>query len=296
MKYKSSLSRKIFLVFNYTFITLLTFLCVFPLIHVFSISLSSSIAASSGVVKLLPVDFTLQSYEYVFNKVEFWRAFFISVQRVAIGVPIQMLIICLVAYPLSRKDNAFRGRKIFSWFFLISILFSGGLIPTYLIVYKTGLINTIWSLVIPSAVPVFSIIVLLNFFKQLPQEIEESAFIDGAGHYLILFKIYIPLSTPSLVTLLLFSFVGHWNSWFDGIIFMNNPKNYPLQSYLNLVVTQIQSSVFSNNIDSIKEFSQVSDRTFRAAQIFLGAIPILVIYPLLQRHFMSGIVLGSVKG
>jgi putative aldouronate transport system permease protein len=162
-----------------------------------------------------------------------------------------------------------------------------------MIIKATGLLDTIWALVLPGAVPVFSVILLLNFFRGLPRELEEAAFIDGADHFTTLVRIYLPLSTPALATLLLLTMVGHWNSWFDGLIFMNSPEHYPLQSYLQTIVIQKDFSTLTElNSEALKE---ISDRTVKAAQIFMGALPVLVVYPFLQKYFMKGIVLGSVK-
>lgn len=289
-----SSSRKTFLVFDYMFLAVVALLCLLPLIHVFALSLSSSAAATAGEVKLWPVDFTWSSYRYVAGKPEFIKALTISVKRVALGVPINMFLTILVAYPLSREINTFRFRKIYAWLFVITILFNGGLIPWYMTIFKTGLIDRIWALIIPSAVPVFNVIILMNFFKELPKEIEESAFIDGASHWLSLWKICVPLSKPALATLILFCTVGHWNSWFDGLILMNRPEKYPLQSYLQTVVVQRDlTRIQSKDISTLAE---VSERTSKAAQIFLGAVPILLVYPFLQKYFMKGIILGSVKG
>jgi putative aldouronate transport system permease protein len=157
----------------------------------------------------------------------------------------------------------------------------------------TGLLDSIWALVLPGAVPVFSVILLLNFFRGLPKEIEESAFMDGAGHWKVLWSIYVPLSMPALATIALFTLVGHWNSWFDGLILMNSPERYPLSSYLQTVVIDKTMTTMKGN--DWMSLAQISDRTAKAAQIFLGALPILLVYPLLQKYFVKGIVLGSVK-
>jgi putative aldouronate transport system permease protein len=154
--------------------------------------------------------------------------------------------------------------------------------------------DSIWALLIPSAVPVFNVILLQNFFKTIPAEIEESAYIDGAGHWVNLIFMYLPLSTPALATLSLFVVVGHWNAWFDGLIFMNRPENYPLQSYLQTVVVQRDLKAIS--IKDISDIIGVSERNSKAAQIFIAMMPILLVYPFLQRYFTKGIVLGSVKG
>ena len=157
-----------------------------------------------------------------------------------------------------------------------------------------GLIDSIWVLILPTAVPVFSIILLMNFFRELPKEIEEAAFLDGASQWYTLWRIYVPLSKPALATLVLFSAVNHWNAWFDGMLFMNSPNNYPLQTYLQTVIISRDLSIVNSN--TLSELAKISDRTTKAAQVFIGAIPILLVYPFLQRYFTKGLVLGSVKG
>lgn len=290
----ASLSRKIFVIFNYIFLVSLSLLCLLPLIQVLSISFSSSPAASAGLVKLLPVDFSLDSYQYILQKKEFINSFSITLKRVAIGYAFNILLALLCAYPLSKEVREFRARTYYAWFFVFTILFGGGLIPTYIIVSETGLLDTIWALIIPGAVGVFNIILLLNFFRGLPKEIEESAFIDGAGHWTVLTKMYVPMSMPVIATISLFTLVGHWNAWFDGLIYMNFPDKYPLSTYLQLMV--INSNPMKMDINNLNGTLEISERTTRAAQIFLGALPILIVYPFLQKYFVKGIVVGSVKG
>ena len=293
---KESPGRKVFIFFNYTILLFTVALCLFPLIHVLAVSFSSSWAAAGGLVKLWPVAFTWSSYEYVMNKPEFIASLFVSVKRVILGVGINMLLTILSAYPLSREKKDLRMRNVYSWFFIITILFSGGLIPWYMTISKLGMVDSIWALVLPGAIPVFNILLLMNFMRQLPKEIEESVFLDGAGHWTNLWRIQVPLSMPAIATLILFTTVGHWNSWFDGLILMNHPKNYPLQSYLQTIVTTIEQRMTNMTVGDVEMLSEINDRTTKSAQIFLAALPILCVYPFLQRYFMSGIVLGSVKG
>jgi len=288
-----TLSRRLFIGFNYIFLALLSILCILPLVHVLAVSFSSSSAAAAGYVKLWPVEFTLESYKYVLGKEEFFESILMTIKRVAVGLTVNMVLTILVAYPLSKEVNKFRGRTIYAWVFVFTMLFNGGLIPLYMMVKYTGILDSVWALVLPQAVPIFNMILLLNFFRGLPKELEEAAFMDGAGHWTTLWKVYVPLSAPALATITLFTMVFHWNSWFDGLIFMNSPENYPLQSYLQTVV--IQQNFTSASLETIAELSKISDRTFKSAQIFLGSLPILLVYPFLQRFFMSGIVLGSVK-
>lgn len=293
MKNKSR-GRKVFLVVNNTVLIFLALICLLPLVYVLAVSLSSSSAAMANKVTLVPVDFTWKSYQYVVRKPAFYLSFGVSIKRVLLGVPINMLLTTLTAYPLSKGRDVFRTRNIFSWYFVITMLFTGGLIPWFLTIYYTGLIDTIWALVIPGALPVFNMIILMNFFRSLPKELEEAALIDGAGQWTILMRIFIPLSTPSLATLVLFSLVTHWNSWFDGLILMNDPNNYPLQSYLQTVVVNRDIAMLS--MKDAESLSEISDRTVKCAQIFIAMVPILAFYPLLQKYFTTGMVLGGVKG
>ncbi|MFD0959053.1 carbohydrate ABC transporter permease [Paenibacillus chungangensis] len=285
-------SRKLFVVLNYMLLSMLAFLCLFPILHVLAISFSSSTAASSGEVVLWPVDFNTAAYQYVLDNDAFMQSMGVSLKRIVVGSAIQMLLIVLTAFPLSKEARVFKWRTLYVWYFFVTLLFSGGLIPTYMVVKDTGLMDSIWALVLPIAVPVFSVVLLLNFFRALPKELEESAFIDGAGYMVTLWHIFVPLSKPAMATLLLFSLVSHWNAWFDGLIYMNSPENYPLQSYLQTVVIQHDPAL--TDVDE-NLMSQLSDRTLKSAQIFIGALPILLVYPFLQKYFMKGIVMGSVK-
>lgn len=294
MLYKTSASRKVFLVFDYLILTLMGLSCLLPLLHVLALSFSSSSAATAGKVGLLPIGFNLSSYQYVAAKPEFWRAAGISVLRVLVGVPLQMLVTVMIAYPLSKDKTQFKGRSIYLWFFVATMFFSGGLVPTYLTINALGLIDNFFALILPGMVPMFNVILLLNFFRGLPKEVEEAAQIDGASYWTCLWRIYIPLSKPAMATLVLFSAVGHWNAWFDGLIYMNKTSNYPLQSYLQtVVVAKDLTMITSAEMASLKD---ISDLTNRAAQVFLAMLPIICVYPFLQKYFTKGIVLGSVKG
>jgi len=285
--------RKIFLVGNTILLSGLSILCLLPLINILALSFSSSGPAIANEVKFWPVDFTFSSYNFIMHKSEFLTAMIVTLKRVSIGTAISLALTLLSAYALSKEEHAFRGRTIYAWTFMLTILFNGGLIPWYLAINQTGLLDTIWALVIPSGVQVFNVILLLNFFRGLPKELEESAFIDGAGHLTTLIRIFIPVSAPAMATITLFTIVYHWNAWFDGLLLMNSPAHYPLQSYLQTVTTVRDLTLIS--AQSIDDLKDVSDRTSKSAQLFLGALPILCVYPFLQRYFIKGIVLGSVK-
>lgn len=294
MVQKRGIGRTLFVAFNYTFLLAISVLCLLPLIHVLSVSFSSSAAAMGGLVKLWPVQFTPNAYEYVLKKPEFLTALWITLKRVVLGVSISMFLTILTAYPLAKEKSKFKWRTMYSWLLVLTMLFNGGLIPWYMTIKSLGMLDSIWALVLPGAVPVFNVILLLNFYRGLPKELEESAFMDGAGHWTTLWRIYAPLSLPALATIGLFTIVSHWNSWFDGLILMNSPENYPLQSYLRtIIVGQDLTMLTSTDLSLLQD---LSEQTVKTAQIFLGALPIILVYPFLQRFFIKGIVMGSVKG
>ncbi|MDG0791003.1 carbohydrate ABC transporter permease [Cohnella ginsengisoli] len=290
----ASWERRTFVALNYFLLALVALACLLPIVNVLAISLSSSAAVGSGRVNLWPVGFNLKSYEFVLGKPEFGRAFAVSLLRVAVGVPLNMLLTILVAYPLSKERKDFRFRGPYAWYFVVTILFSGGLIPWYMTIKMTGIVDTFWALILPGAVPVMNVILLLNFFKSLPDEIEEAGLMDGAGRWQSLWRIAVPLSAPAIATLTLFCIVNHWNSWFEGLILMNRPEHYPLQSYLQTVIVNRDMSLLS--AADVAKWSLISDRTSRAAQVIVALLPVLLVYPFLQKYFAEGIVMGSVKG
>ncbi|MBD2872485.1 carbohydrate ABC transporter permease [Paenibacillus arenilitoris] len=292
MRFRSP-AYTVFSILNYTFIGILSICCVLPLIHIFAVSLSSKAAATANIVNFWPVGFTLDAYMQTLGNDKFLQALMIGIERTVLGTAISMTIVVMAAYSLSKSNDRFKGRNMYSWFFIFMMLFNGGLIPTYLVVSNTGLYDTIWALVIPNAVNVWNIILMLNFFRNLPAELEEAALIDGAGHLRTVFSIYIWVSMPAIATLSLFTMVIHWNSWFDGIIYLTSSDKYPLSSFLQTIV--VQDNFAQTGVDPEK-LEQISNRTVKASQIFIGALPILIVYPFLQKYFVKGIVIGSVKG
>ena len=291
---KESIGRRLFMAFNVVFLGFLALACLLPMINVLAVSFSSAASAQAGFVTLWPIDFNIESYKFALGRPQFLTAMSVSVKRIALGGFTNMVLTILAAYPLSKDNSKFRMRTAYSWFFVVTMLVSGGLIPTFMVINSLGLIDKIWALVLPGALPVFNLILLINFFRQVPIEMEEAAFIDGAGHWKILWSVYVPLSLPAMATLTLFVLVGHWNSWFDGLLYMNKPEHYPLQSYLQTVVVQRDTTAIS--MEEYKNMALLSDRTIKASQVFMGAVPILLVYPFLQKYFVSGIVLGGVKG
>lgn len=295
MKYKSR-SRNIFMFFNVTVLTLLSLTCILPFLNLLAVSFSSSSAVASGKVTFFPVEFTTYSYEFALKGGKFFAALWVSVKRVILGVGINLLLMIITAYPLSKSREKLWGRNFYAVFFIITMLINGGLIPTYLMVVKMGLKNNIWSLILPGALPVYNMIILMNFMRGLPEEIEEAAMIDGAGVFRILVQIILPVLKPALATVGLFCIVNHWNDWFGGLIYMSKPVNYPLQTYLQTLLQSFEQMMQKAGTDYTKLLSMMNVRTGRAAQLFLAAIPIMMVYPFLQKYFTSGLVIGSVKG
>ena len=295
-KIKISTGRKVFLCFNYAVVAAITLSCIVPLLNLLAMSFSSSQAIIENRVFLFPVEFTTKAYEYVLKNREFWTSVIVSMERVLLGVPINVILTILVAYPLSKSDRVFPARKFYVIFMLTVMLFNGGLMPTYFIVAKTGLIDTIWSLILPGAVPIFYCIVLMNFFRGIPEELEESARLDGANQFQIMIRIFLPLSKPSIATVTLFSLVGHWNAWFDGLIYSNYTQNYPLQSYLQTLVVSTTEALRTSDLQTIMELTQVNNTNMKSAQIFISIVPLMIVYPFLQKYFTTGLTLGSVKG
>ncbi|VDK14013.1 Inner membrane ABC transporter permease protein YcjP [Oenococcus sicerae] len=272
---------------------IMTALCFFPLLNMISISFSGSTAAQANQVGLWPVDFNLESYSMLFKDSQFWHAFLVSIERVILGTGLNMILSVLLAYPLSKSKSQFSARNIYMNIMIFAMLFSGGMIPLFLVVKGLGLMNTIWALVLPGAVPIFNVILLMNFFKSIPDSLEEAAMMDGASKPTILFKIYLPISLPALATISLFAIVGHWNDYFSGLLYMNSAANYPLATYiqqLNVDMSKITDP------SQLKALASVSDKTLNAAKIVVSIVPVLMIYPFLQKYFTSGLVIGSVKG
>lgn len=291
--YSKSVSYRVFTVFNYLILGLATLSCILPVVHILAISFSSPGPAGANQVGLIPVGFTLENYKYALSDAGIIRPFLNSVTRTLLGVGINILLVILAAYPLSKDSKSFPGKMVYSWFFIFMMMFNGGIIPNYVLIKSLGLMDTVWALVLPSAVSVYFIIILLNFFRQLPNELEEAAFIDGAGHVKALLSIFLPLSLPSLATLTLFSAIGHWNSWFDGLIYMRSPQNYPLSTYMQALLTQLQRVTSSRDIERLQFTSR---RGLMMCYIVITILPIMLVYPRLQKYIKTGLVLGSVKG
>lgn len=295
MKNKQSISFYVYQTFNTVVLLLLTLSCILPILHVFAMSLSSSSAAMAGRVGFVPVDFSLRAYEYLISKKDFFHSVGISLVRVLVGTAFNMVIIAITAYPLSRSSRQFRARTAYMVYFAITMFIGGGLIPTYMVIKNLHLLDSFWVLILPSAMSIWNVIIMMNFIKGLPRAVEEAAFVDGANHWQTLIKVILPMSKPSLASLLLFSMIGHWNAWFDGMFYMNNPNNYPMATYLATQVINNNQSMTNMTPEQLALLSSLSEKTVRSAQMFIAIIPILIVYPFLQKFFVKGITVGSVK-
>lgn len=280
----------------YAVVGLSALLCLIPLLNTLALSFSSSVMAGSGTVRFWPKQFTLAAYEAILKEPQFFGSFWVSVKRVILGGSINFLMMVLAAFPLAHSEKAFKGRNIYMYVLIFTMLFSGGLIPMYILVSKLKLMNSIWALVLPGAVPTWNCILLMNFFRSLPGELEEAACIDGAMPVQIMALIYLPVSLPSLATVMLFCIVGHWNEFFSGLIYMNHSDNYPLATYISTIVDSAKDLNLVTDPEEIERLMKVSSRNMSSAKIFISMVPILLVYPFLQKYFVKGIVLGAVKG
>jgi len=289
-------ARKVFNVVNYIILIVTGLTCVVPFINLLAISFSDSGAVAAGRVSFWPVGFTTAAYEFAVTNGKFFPALFISIERVILGVGVNLIFLVMAAYPLSKTKQQFRTRNVFMVYFVATMIIGGGLIPTYILVTKLGLLNSIWALILPGALPVWTMIILMNFMRQMPQDIEEAAIIDGAGVLRRLISVMLPLLKPALATVALFCAVGHWNDWFSGLIYMQSPSRYPLQTYLQALLLKMDEIMRLSGGDYMRIIAMMSVRTGRAAQLFLGALPMMILYPFLQKYFTKGLVVGSVKG
>ena len=297
---KQQLHKRIdvFKIINGVILLCLSLLCLMPILNVLAISFSDRAPVEAGRVVFWPVNFTTAAYEYVLKDKGFLDSLMVSLARVVIGPLVNVILCILCAYPLSKSDSHFYARNIYVWIFLFATLFNGGLIPTYMVVKQTKLINSFWSLIIPGAVPVTYVIMMMNFFRGLPKELEEAALIDGANQWQICWKVIVPLSKASIATITLFCIVSHWNAWFDGMLYFNTSAGQPLGTFLHNVVVNSGVDVMKNtsDIETLAQLMKISSQTTKSAQIFLAMLPILVVYPFMRKYFTKGIVMGSVKG
>ncbi len=280
----------------YGIVLLLGLSCLLPLLNIVAISFSGSAAVSANRVGVIPVDFTLTAYNKILSDGQFWRSFVISVIRVILALALNLAVTVPMAYAMTKSKKEFRARNIYMNLLIFAMLFNGGMIPTYILVRNLGLLNSIWSLVLPGALPIFNVIMLMNFFLGIPKSLEEAALIDGAGPFQVLIKIMVPCAKPSIATVSLFSIVGSWNDFFSGLIYMQKVENYPIMTYIQSLNVDIQELLKSGASSSaLENVTELSNRNLNAAKIVVAVIPLLLIYPILQKYLITGMVMGSVK-
>lgn len=280
----------------YAIVLLLGLSCLLPLLNILAISLSGSAAVSANRVGVLPVDFTLTAYNKILSDGQFWHSFMISVIRVILALALNLAVTVPMAYAMTKSKKEFRARNIYMNLLIFAMLFNGGMIPTYILVKNLGLLDTIWSLVLPGALPIFNVIMLMNFFLGIPKSLEEAALIDGASPFQVLLRIMVPCAKPSIATVSLFSIVGSWNDFFSGLIYMRKVENFPIMTYIQSLNVDIQELLKSGaSSATLENVTELSNKNLNAAKIVVAVIPLLMIYPILQKYLITGMVMGSVK-
>lgn len=296
MKKKKISQDKVVYAVNYVLLCLLTIAVLYPLIYIVSCSFSSGDALMAGRVKLLPVEFTLLSYKTVFEYESIWTGYLNSIIYTVVGTVISIVLTILAAYPLSRDD--FRGGNILMKLFLFTMLFSGGLVPTYLLVRNLGLVDTMWAVVLPTAVNAYNMIVARTFFRQtIPKDLQEAAELDGCSDFKFFTKIVIPLSTPIIAVLCLWVAIGLWNGYFNPLIYINSEDKYPLQLILRRILLMAQVDFGNSAVDPrVVMENQYLSQMLRYGTIIISSLPLMLIYPFVQKYFVKGVMIGAVKG
>ena len=274
------------------FIGIASLFCLLPMVHILALSFSSNGAIMAGKVTLWPVGFNLDAYKAVFQHAAMVRSLGFTIVLVVLFTAIAMFMTVIAAYPLTK--HKLRGRNFFLLMIVFTMFFSGGIIPDYLLMRGLKLLDTMWVLILPGAISAFYLIILKTFFSSIPVELEESARMDGASHFRILWNVYLPLSLPALATLSLFYAVGRWNGFQDALIYISSSHLYPIQ--LKLYELVISGQVSDMAIMEAQNRGAPVPESLKAASIMFGTVPILLVYPWLQRYFISGVMLGAVKG
>lgn len=278
----------------YAALIFLALISIIPIMHVVSVSFSTPNAVARSGLMLLPQEFTLDAYNFALKGGALQRAFMVTVFITVVGTALSLLTTTMAAYALSREDLP--GRNILMIFVIIPMVFSAGIIPGYMLVRDLGLINSVWSMILPAMINSFYLILMRNFFETIPSSLVESARIDGAGELLILFRIMIPLALPAMMTIGLFYAIAYWNEFFRGIFYITDPQNWPLQVLVRNIVVQADLNELGMSNRDLYGSQTVNQLTIRAATIVITMAPFAILYPFLQRFFIKGIVLGAEKG
>lgn len=292
---RESYGDRLFLLGVYAFLSVVTIVVLFPLIFIISSSFSSPQAVVSGKVWLLPVDFTLEGYKAVFRNPQIVFGYLNSLYYTVIGTAVNVGLTVMLAYPLARKT--FYGRNFIMVLLVITMMFEGGLIPLYLVVKNLHILDTRWAMILPGAMAVFQVIVARTFFQTtIPEEIAEAAELDGCSDIRFITSMVIPLSKPILAVLTLMYAVGHWNAYFDALIFLKSPELFPLQIVLrNILILNSIDPTMVTNVDQMLAQQGLKD-LLKYSLIVVASAPVLIIYPFVQKHFVKGVMIGSLKG
>ncbi|MFW8052183.1 carbohydrate ABC transporter permease [Vagococcus fluvialis] len=297
---KDTKADRVFMGFNYIFVILSVAIVLYPLIYIISASISDPQAVNSGEMWLFPKGVTFEGYKTILQNDSIWRGYLNTIYYTALGTTINLVVTLPAAYALSRPD--FYGHKTFTSFMLVTMFVSGGLIPSYLLVKNLHMLNTVWALVLPGAVSVYNIVVTRTFFQTtIPREMEEAAIIDGCSDFKLFFKIILPLSTPIIAVMALFYGVGHWNSYFSALIYLSDKSMYPLQMVLReiLVLNDMSSTPtggMTGDMAALMYSKQQLSAIIKYGVMIVSTLPIIVVYPFLQKYFVKGMMVGSVKG
>lgn len=293
---KVSLSDKGFDVLNKVFLTVIVILIVYPLVFVISASISDPLAVSSGKMWLWPVDITFEGYRKILQNDSIWLGYRNTILYTAVGTLLHLFVLLPCAYALSRKE--LMGSKYILWFVLFTMMFSGGLIPTYLVIKTLGMLDTIWAIVIPGVVGAWSILVARTFFQSsIPDQLVEAAKIDGASDFYMFIKIVLPLSLPIIAVMALFHAVGLWNQYFNALIYLSDRDKYPLQLILREILVVNQAQLGEGSGEQTESLIQQvrTGGLIKYAVIIISSLPLLIVYPFLQRFFVQGVLIGSIK-
>jgi len=291
MTKRSTVGDRIFYVIDYFLLALVICITLYPFIFVFSASISDPGALGRGEVWLWPVGFSTNAYKIVMEDKEIWTGYGNTIWYVVVGTTINIILTTITAYPLSREN--FSARDKIMMFIAFTMFFSGGMIPTYLLVKELGLINSRWALVIVGGISTWNLIIMRTFFEGIPASLHEAATIDGASELQILVKIFLPLSLPVMAVMVLFYAVGHWNSYFPALMYLNDGEKYPLQMILRKILIQYDQNKM---VEEMTQGREVVGQAVRYATIIVSTVPILLIYPFLQKYFVTGVMIGAIKG
>lgn len=295
-KAKTLTSDRMFDIFNYTFLAILLVIVAYPLYYVLIASISDPYEVYAGKTFLLPSKVTFEGYARVFKEKSIATGYINSIYYTVLGTVVSVALIITTGYCVSKKTLPFR--KSIMMFYVFTMYFNGGLIPTYLVVAKMGLLNSVWSLILPGGVAVFNVIVCRTFFESsIPEELYEAASIDGSSNLRTFFRIALPLSKPILAVMVIFTMVAYWNDWFTALIYMSEKSKYPLQLALRQILIQSQATAtMMGNMDGGYAEANKITELIKFSSIVVGAVPMLITYPFVQKYFEKGFMAGAVKG